>query len=198
MNAGAKCLWFLAMCNDSKVNVSALCPRYIIINLLFFGAIFWRRLPNGDVKCSHFRFWQQRQAAALNLSFFAFTCTWRPFVPSKRKRYTSPICYDVTIMNNCIQSSIWKWRSRCSETPYLDFNLWDFLVIQQRFPYWVLLLGNILSAMPLENRVNFTGIVCKPSLLFVFPCNLHSFISPLERPLCSVLLVPLLLPLIYT
>ena len=60
-----------------------------------FGAMFWRSLPNDDVKFSYLRFWRQRELAAVNLSFFAFK--WKPFVPSKRK-CTPPILYDVINM----------------------------------------------------------------------------------------------------
>ena len=45
-----------------------------------FGAMFWRSLPNDDVKFSYLWFWRQRELAAVNLSLFAFT--WKPFVPS--------------------------------------------------------------------------------------------------------------------
>ena len=60
-----------------------------------FGAMFWRSLPNDDVKFSYLWFWRQRELAAVNLSFFAFT--WKPFVPNKRK-CTQPILYDVVNM----------------------------------------------------------------------------------------------------
>ena len=53
-----------------------------------------RSRPNKVVKFSYLWFWRQREPAAVNLSFFAFT--WKPFVPSKRK-CTSPILYDVNI-----------------------------------------------------------------------------------------------------
>ena len=45
-----------------------------------FGAMFWRSLPNADVKFSYLRLRRQRELAAVNLSLFAFT--WKPFVPS--------------------------------------------------------------------------------------------------------------------
>ena len=57
-----------------------------------FGAMFWRSLPNDDVKFSHLRFWRQRELPAVNLSLFALS--WKPFVPSKRK-CSSPILYNV-------------------------------------------------------------------------------------------------------
>ena len=60
-----------------------------------FGAMFWRSLPNDNVKFSYLTFWRQRELAAVNLSFFAVT--WKIFVPSKRK-CTSPILYNVTNM----------------------------------------------------------------------------------------------------
>ena len=50
----------------------------------FLVQMFWRSLPNDDVKFSYLRFWQQSEVAAVNLSPFAFT--WKPFVPNKRKR----------------------------------------------------------------------------------------------------------------
>ena len=53
-----------------------------------YGAMFWRSLPNDDVKLSYLRFWRQRELAAVNLSFFAIT--WKPFLPSRRK-CSSPI-----------------------------------------------------------------------------------------------------------
>ena len=60
-----------------------------------FWCNFWRSLPNDDVKFSFLRFCRQRELAAVNLSFFAFT--WKPFVPSKRK-CTPPILYNVMNM----------------------------------------------------------------------------------------------------
>ena len=60
-----------------------------------FGAMFWRSLPNDNVKFSYLTFWRQRELAAVNLSFFAVI--WKIFVPSKRK-CTSPILYNVTNM----------------------------------------------------------------------------------------------------
>ena len=45
-----------------------------------FGAMFWRSLPNDDVKFSYLRFWRQRELAAVNLLLFAFS--WKSFVPS--------------------------------------------------------------------------------------------------------------------
>ena len=57
-----------------------------------FGAIFWRSLPNDDMKLSYLRF-SRRKSAAVNLSFSAFT--GKQFVPSKRK-CISPILYNVT------------------------------------------------------------------------------------------------------
>ena len=57
------------------------------------SVIFWRSLPNDDVKFSHWRFWRQREPAAVYLSFSAFK--WKVFLPSKRK-YNSPRLYNVT------------------------------------------------------------------------------------------------------
>ena len=55
-----------------------------------FGAIFWRSLPNDDVKFSYLSFWRQHEPAAMNLSFSA--STWKPFVPIKWK-HTSSILF---------------------------------------------------------------------------------------------------------
>ena len=81
-----------------------------------FGAIFWRSLPNDDVKFSYLSFWRQQEPAAVNLSFSAIT--WKPFVPIKWKD-TSSILYTWTTWNNRkalnrTQSSILMWRFRCS------------------------------------------------------------------------------------
>ena len=57
--------------------------------------MFWRSLPNDNVKFSYLRFWRQRELAEVNLSFFAFT--WKTFVPSKWK-CTPPILYNVTTL----------------------------------------------------------------------------------------------------
>ena len=79
--------------------------------------MFWRSLPNDDVKFSCLRFWRQRELTTVNLSFSAFT--WKPFVPSKRK-FTSPIFFTTRpAWNNrkrlnLTQSSILVRRSRCS------------------------------------------------------------------------------------
>ena len=39
-----------------------------------FGAMFWRSLPNHDVKFSYLNFWPQRELAPVNLLVFAYTC----------------------------------------------------------------------------------------------------------------------------
>ena len=97
-----------------------------------FAEIFWRSRPNNDVKFSYLWFWRQREPAAVNLPFFAFT--WKPFVPSKRK-CTSPILYDVNINMeyretlNLTQSSIsnFKWRFCCrSRRSFLNSLIGNF------------------------------------------------------------------------
>ena len=71
-----------------------------------------------DVVCqtttwnSYLRFWRQRELAAVNLSFFAFT--WKPFAPSKRK-YTPPFCTTWSTWNNRKRLNlILLWRFPCS------------------------------------------------------------------------------------
>ena len=81
-----------------------------------FGAMFWRSLPNDDVKFSYFRFWRQHEPAAVNLSFFDFhdnnSCQANESAPR-------PFCSTWPTWNNrktlnLTQSPILIWRFCCS------------------------------------------------------------------------------------
>ena len=104
--------------DDGNVNDNATNQWFNWLNeecSTLFDAMFWRCLQNDDVKFSYLTFSRQHELAAVNLSVFA--CTWKPFVPSRRK-CTPPILYNATNMKwkrlNLTQSSILMWPFRCS------------------------------------------------------------------------------------
>ena len=62
-----------------------LVERRKVIVLHVWHLFWWRSRSNDDMKVSLLRFWRQRQAAAVNLSFFTFA-----------RKCTSPISYNVS------------------------------------------------------------------------------------------------------
>ena len=117
---GCSYLWPCVTMWSSSVTIQMSMFQLCVISMqsswyLHWLTIFWCNSLTSTKrrrKFSYLRLYQQRQPAVLNLALFAFT--WKPFLPRKRKRYTSPIFCSVTNTNNCLRSSVWKWRFRCS------------------------------------------------------------------------------------
>ena len=112
--------------------------KIIVLHVHYaFGAMFWRSLPNDNVKFSYLRFWRQRELAEVNLSFFAFT--WKTFVPSKWK-CTPPILYNVTTLFD-------DWHETDNDDEWNELSQFCFLCVTIMFAFSFVLFSAFAYAI---------------------------------------------------